>query len=281
MTAQTFEHELGEIDEQGYTILRGAIEPDLVVALRDRLREVARERDTGFRNNPAEGFATYRTYNLLARDPLFQRMPIHDTVLSLVERVLDSGLLLSGMTAMDIGPGEKPQPIHPDDALMTVPRPHAPLMCTTIWALSEFRDANGATRIVPNSHAWERTPTYAADEKIDSIPAEMDPGDVLVMNASTWHGGGGNTTEDSWRLGVNVQYVHGWIRQQQNQWLAVPREIARTFPERLLELCGYSLYKGVMGHIDGESPAVVLGDGRLKQTAYQNEDMKLVFGRAE
>ena len=96
----------------------------------------------------------------------------------------------------------------------------------------------------------------------------MRAGSVLVIDGGLWHGGGANTTADEWRIGVNVQYCAGFCRPQQNQYLGIPREITRTFSDRLLELCGYSLYKGMMGHIDGSSPAVVLGDGRLEQRAY-------------
>ena len=67
---------------------------------------------------------------------------------------------------------------------------------------------------------------------------------------------------------MNVQYCAGFCRPQQNQYLGVPLEITRTFCDRLLELCGYSLYKGIMGHIDGNSPAIVLGEGRLEERAY-------------
>ena len=190
-------------------------------------------------------------------------MPVHRAVLPLVERVLDAGCLLSGMTAIDIGPGERAQPIHPDDLVMTVPRPHPPLMCTSLWALTDFTEANGATRILPGTHLEAARP----DDR-PSIAAEMRAGSVLVIDGGLWHGGGANNTADEWRIGLNVQYCAGFCRPQQNQYLGIPREITRTFSDRLLELCGYSLYKGIMGHIDGQSPAVVLGDGRLEERAY-------------
>jgi ectoine hydroxylase-related dioxygenase (phytanoyl-CoA dioxygenase family) len=266
--------ERGEVElrEQGYTIFENAIEADLVSDLVAAIRRIEAESGAAPRGNPAEGFATLRTYNLLAKDPVFQRMPVHDAVLPLVERVLDPGCLLSGMTAIDIGPGEKPQPIHPDDLVMTVPRPHPPLMCTSLWALTDFTEANGATRIIPGSHREPRLPD--PQNLPDSIPAEMPAGSVLIIDGSLWHGGGGNTTADEWRIGVNLQYCAGFCRPQQNQYLGVPREITRTFSDRLLELCGYSLYKGIMGHIDGASPASVLGEGRLEERAYASPRMR-------
>jgi ectoine hydroxylase-related dioxygenase (phytanoyl-CoA dioxygenase family) len=263
MSEAALDRQLGEMRSQGYTILEDAIEPELVAALIAAIRSIEHESGAAPRGNPAEGFATLRTYNLLAKDPVFQQMPVHHAVLPLVERVLDPGCLLSGMTAIDIGPGERAQPIHPDDLVMTVPRPHPPLMCTSLWALTDFTKENGATRIYPRTHLASDRPDESA-----WIPAEMRAGSVLVIDGGLWHGGGANTTGSEWRIGVNVQYCAGFCRPQQNQYLGVPLEITRTFSDRLLELCGYSLYKGIMGHIDGQSPAIVLGDGRLEERAY-------------
>src|SRR5262245_26536811 len=277
MSEAALDRPLGELRSRGYTILENAIEPELVATLVAAIRRIERESGAAPRGNPAEGFATLRTYNLLAKDPVFQSMPVHPAVLPLVERVLDPGCLLSGMTAIDIGPGERAQPIHPDDLVMTVPRPHPPLMCTSLWALTDFTEANGATRILPGTHLESRI-----DPASPSIPAEMRAGSVLVIDGGLWHGGGANTTENEWRIGVNVQYCAGFCRPQQNQYLGIPREITRTFSDRLLELCGYSLYKGIMGHIDGQAPAVVLGDGRLAERAYaSNKSLGARRTRAE
>jgi ectoine hydroxylase-related dioxygenase (phytanoyl-CoA dioxygenase family) len=266
MQPAELERHVARIDEQGYTIVEGAIEPELVAALVEAIRRIEGARGTAPRGNAAEGYATLRNYNLLAKDPIFQRMPVHANVVPIVERVLDRGCLLSGMTAIDMGPGEKPQPLHPDDIVMNVARPHVALMCVSMWALTDFTDANGGTRVVPGSHRFDHAPDLR--KSYDTIPIEMPAGSVMVFHGSLWHGGGANRTAGDWRLGVNVQYCAGYIRPQQCAYLGIPREITRSFPDRLLELCGYSLYKGIMGHIDGESPAVVLGDGRLAERAY-------------
>ena len=103
-------------------------------------------------------------YNLLAKDPVFQAMPVHPHVLPVVERLLDPGCLLSGMTAIDIGPGEDEQPMHGDDIVMSrhLPRPHAPMMVTSMWALTDFTAENGGTRYIPGSHRLPVIPKGAA-----------------------------------------------------------------------------------------------------------------------
>ena len=71
------------------------------------------------------------------------------------------------------------------------PKPHAPTVCNSMWALTDFTEANGATRIIPGSHLADHSPDYGS--RYDSIPAEMPKGSVLVWHGSLWHGGGANT----------------------------------------------------------------------------------------
>lgn len=261
------EDHVREIDEQGYTILREAIEPALVVGLRDTIRRLQKELDVKPRGNRSEGLASLRIYNLLAKDPIFQKMALHDAVLPIVERVLDEECLLSGMTAIDIGPGERLQGMHSDEIAMTVPRPHIALMCTSMWALTDFTAANGGTWVVPGSHRFDREPKRG--DQARAFAVEMPAGSVLVFHGSLWHSGGVNTTADEWRLGVNVQYCQGYVRQQQNPYLGLTREVLASFPERLLRLAGFTLYRGIMGHVDGAAPGeVVLGADHFHERAY-------------
>ena len=56
-----------------------------------------------------------------------------------------------------------------------------------------------------------------------------------------------------------MNYCAGCIRQQENQQLGIPPEAgARRFPRRLQELVGYSIYNGLIGHIDKQHPAKVV-----------------------
>jgi len=257
------------IERDGWTILEDAIEPALLIELRDEIRRLERALDVKPLNTLAEGNATLRLYNLLAKSAVFQRMPTHPAVLPFVDRLMP-GALLSGMTAIDIGPGERGQPVHADDLAMTVPRPHPPLMIVAMWALTDFTAANGGTRYYPGSHRRAEFPDFHMTYD-DAAALEMRAGSVMVFDGGLWHAGGPNTTADVWRLGVNVQYCVGWVRTQQNHYVGIPREIAATFDDRLLELCGYRLYKGAMGHVDGHAPGEILFGERLAERAYTYE----------
>ena len=248
---------LAEIESQGYTVLERVIEPSLLDALNQALDRLEQQLGTEPGNNLFEGHHTIRIYNLLARDPAFQAVPVHCAVLPVVEGVLDSGCLVSSLSSISIDPGEQAQPIHADDTLIGLPRPHPPLVCNSMWALTDFTEDNGATRIVPGSHRFEGKPDYGSHP--DSVALEMPRGSVLIWNGSLWHGGGANRT-DNRRVGIAMNYCAGFIRQQENQQLGIPLDLAKTFEPRLQELLGYGTYRNLIGHIDKRSPAQVLLD---------------------
>jgi ectoine hydroxylase-related dioxygenase (phytanoyl-CoA dioxygenase family) len=249
--------QIAEIAEQGYTIVEGAIEPDFVDRLHDDLLRLEHELEIVPARNDFEGERTARIYNLLVHGDLYERIPVHPNVLPIVEGVLDAGCLISSLSSISIGPDETPQPIHADDQLIPIPKPHPPTVCNTMWALTEFTEENGATRLIPGSHLWDHSPNYG--QHYDSIPAEMPKGSVLVWHGSLWHGGGANTTAER-RVGIAMNYCAGYIRQQENQQLGIPRELAQRFPPRLRELVGYGIYNGLIGHIDKQDPAKLLLD---------------------
>ena len=139
--------------------------------------------------------------------------------------------------------------------LIPIPKPHPPTVCNSMWALTDFTEANGATRIVPGSHLADRSPDYGSH--YESVAAEMDRGSVLIWHGSLWHGGGANQTDEQ-RVGIAMNYCAGYIRQQENQQLGLPPALVRTFPRRLQELVGYGIYNGLIGHIDKRAPADLL-----------------------
>ena len=245
------------ISRDGYAIIDDAIEPDFVAALTADLDRLERDYEVVPSDNSFEGAKTVRVYNLLAFGALYEAIPVHANVLPVVEGALDLGCLVSSLSSINILPGETAQPIHADDQLIPLPKPHVPTVCNTMWALTDFTEANGATRLIPGSHLSDHSPDYGAP--YESIPAEMAKGSVLVWHGSLWHGGGANTTDER-RLGVAMNYCAGWIRQQENQQLGIPHDIAAGFSPRLRQLCGYGIYNGLMGHINKRDPAEMLGD---------------------
>ncbi|HEY5156093.1 MAG TPA: phytanoyl-CoA dioxygenase family protein [Acidimicrobiales bacterium] len=246
-----------EIAEQGYTIVEGAIDIDLIDALVEDLTRLERDLAITPSTNDFEGHHTLRVYNLLVHGPLYQQIPVHPAVLPIVEGVLDPGCLISSLSSIAIDPGETAQPIHADDQLIPLPKPHPPTVCNSMWALTDFTEANGATRIIPGTHVADHSPDYG--HPYDSIAAEMTKGSVLIWHGSLWHGGGANTTGER-RIGIAMNYCAGYIRQQENQQLGIPRDVAASFSPRLQEMVGYGVYNGLIGHIDKHSPADLLGD---------------------
>ena len=252
---QTTADHVAAIARDGYTVIRNAIAPALLDALTEDLEQLERVYEIVPSPNVFEGANTLRVYNLLALSPLWQAVPVHEQVLPVVEGVLDRGCLVSSLSSIRIMSGETAQPIHADDQLMPLAKPHVPTVCNTMWALTDFTDANGTTRIMPGTHLLDHSPDYGTE--YESIAAEMERGSVLVWHGSLWHGGGPNAT-DTDRIGIAMNYCAGWVRQQENQQLGIPVDVARTFSPRLRELVGYSVYNMLIGHINKHSPVEIL-----------------------
>jgi ectoine hydroxylase-related dioxygenase (phytanoyl-CoA dioxygenase family) len=258
LSKEDLEAHVERIARDGYTIIPDAIEPELVRDLDADLQRLERELGVRPADNDFEGRSTLRVYNLLAHGKLYETIPVHENVLPVVEGVLDRGCLVSSLSSIAIGPGETAQPIHADDQLIPLAKPHVPTVCNTMWALTDFTEENGATRIIPGTHLADHSPNFG--QHYESIPAEMPRGSVLVWHGSLWHGGGANRTQVR-RVGIAMNYCAGFIRQQENQQLGIPREIARGFSKRLRELVGYGVYNGLIGHIDKTSPMELLDKG--------------------
>lgn len=189
---------------------------------------------------------------------MWQRIPVEPRVLSVVEGVLGSECLISSLSSIRIRPAETAQPVHSDDQVLPIEEPTPPLVCNTMWALTDFTEDNGATRIVPGSHRGPK-PRFGQDHP--TVAAEMSRGDVLVWHGRMWHGGGANSTDRD-RIGIAMNYCAGWIRQQENQQLGLPPELVATFSPRLAELVGYGTFMGLVGHIEKQSPVeALLGEG--------------------
>ena len=196
------------------------------------------------------GRSTRRTGGLIARSPTTRELVQHpllpDTVRQVLHHATNYQLHLTQMIA--IGPEEPAQAVHRDQwAFDFFPFPSGfEVQGNTLWAMTDFTERNGATRVVPGSHLYEDRRTFREEE---TEPAEMEAGSVLLYTGALYHGAGANRS-DSVRYGLNLTYVVGWLRQEENQYLSVPREIARELPEPLLRLIGYSRGAYALGYVD-------------------------------
>jgi len=246
---------LKEIEGDGFTVLENVIPSEVVTALKDRVRKCEVASVGPLEDLPIEDddYSFMRTAGLLRLDPVFHQVPIHAEVLQLVEAVLGENVLLSAFSAMDVQPGKtNAQPIHPDDALIPVPRPHfQPIGCTAMWVLTDFNAHTGGTRILPGSQRDSLELVFTQDEEgmKDAIQPDIKAGSILVFDHAVLHSSANNYS-DEWRLGLQVSYHAGWIRPFTNWFLSIPREEANTYPQKLQDLLGYKVYAGGIGSVN-------------------------------
>lgn len=212
------------------------------------------------------GRKTKRTGSLIGRSETTRDFVMHPTIRSIVGDLLGHATnhQVHLTQVISIEPGQPEQPVHRDQwAFDFFPFPTGyDVQCNTIWAATDFTEANGATRVVPGSnHAEDRLKFKHSD----TIAAEMTKGSVLVYTGSVYHGGGANNA-DATRVGINLTYNVAWLRQEENQYLAVPPEIATTLDDELLKLMGYSMGSYALGYVgDIENPLDVLMGRHGKQ----------------
>lgn len=244
-----------EIEERGYAVREGLVPDPLREALVETIDRLMVELEIPLGENPFLGHHTRRIFNLLARDRAFEATPVFPATLPVVEHVLDDECLLSSLTAIEMGPGQARQPLHADDGSYGFGRGGPTWIVVAIWALTDFTRDNGGTHVVPGSHRADRRPRRGDDP--ETIQVEMPAGSVLFYSGSLWHGGGENRTGER-RLGIVNNYCAGFLRQEESQLLALPRERVAEFSPRLRKLVGYGTYRGLLGHVDQRSPEVLV-----------------------
>jgi ectoine hydroxylase-related dioxygenase (phytanoyl-CoA dioxygenase family) len=247
------------LDRDGALIVRDVIAPDDIARLKDEVMpyvEATRPGQDGF-----TGFRTTRTGALAARSAVCRELIMNTMIQSLCERVLKPNCerwQLHLGQVIRIMPGQGVQPIHRDRWAWGPYMQGIEPQLNTIWAVSDFRRENGATQVVPGSITWPDDRRATEDE---IAWAEMSAGSVLIYTGTVFHGGGANVS-DADRIGLNITYTLGWLRQEENQYLSCPPAIARTFDEALQKMLGYDLGSYALGYYSpplppGEGPEVV------------------------
>ena len=233
------------LDEAGCVVVTGLLGETERKAIRSELGPYMEKVRVVEDDDPTQFYPgrTRRTSALVARSAAVGKLVLDDCSLGLCDRFLTTngefGYQLHVSAALEIGPGARRQVLHREhDSFTFFPHPRPNMIVASMWAITDFRADKGGTLIVPGSHKWNGERDAMEDEIVE---AEMPAGSVLYWLGGTLHGAGANKSSD-WRYGVILTYSLGWLRQEENQYLDVPPEVARNLSPELRDIIGYKMY---------------------------------------
>ncbi|MDP1642824.1 MAG: phytanoyl-CoA dioxygenase family protein [Phenylobacterium sp.] len=266
------------LDRDGALILDRVLTPEAVAGMVAELSPYVAATPAG--RDGFTGVRTTRTGALVARSPAVRDAVTDPRIARMCEHLMKANCerwQLHLTQLIRIMPGQGAQPIHRDRWAWGAHLKGIEPQLNTIWALTDFTVENGATQVVPGSSAW---PDDRRAEAHEITQAVMQAGSVLVYTGSVFHGGGANQSDQD-RWGLNLTYALGWLRQEENQYLACPPEIARTLSPELQDLLGYALGGYALGYYTpplppGEGPELV-----PPSFALRGEAEGAVFGSAQ
>jgi ectoine hydroxylase-related dioxygenase (phytanoyl-CoA dioxygenase family) len=227
-----------ELDEHGYTLLEGCMEPALLRDLRTRIRELFEEEgDRAGHEFRTEEHAR-RLANLVDKGEVFRRAIVLPSVVAAVRHVLGPEIKLSSLNARSADPhSEEGQPLHVDMA--AIPDDRGYWVCNTVWMLDDFTRENGPTRMIPGSHRWGRRPQDVLEDPLsphqDEVLLTGAAGSIAIMNAHLWHGGTANRTAAP-RLAMHAFYCRRDKPQQQYQKQLLRPEVQAALSPALRHL---------------------------------------------
>jgi ectoine hydroxylase-related dioxygenase (phytanoyl-CoA dioxygenase family) len=263
--------------EHGGVIVERFVEPETVAAINAEVDAAVEAAEPGMRtvNEAVQAFfgpCTKHVSGLAGVSPTFANEvlphPVYRAVCDTVLLPQCARYRLNLGHLIVRGPGATAQFPHRDeDVWPHFPRPHADIQVASLLALVDFEPDNGATRLVPGSHRWEDRARKPEPDEI--AVAEMPAGGVVIYLGSTLHYAGDNVTTDRWRRGVHVSYTLGWLRTEENNFLAVPPSVARTLSPEAQAIIGYAVHDaiaiggGYLGMVHMRDPMELLHDGAL------------------
>ena len=247
------------VQQDGAVILDNVLSEGFIAALREETDPYMEHTSNG--EDHFAGHHTTRTGGLLVRSEKCRELIEHESILAPCNEFLApycERVQLHLTQIIRIRPGETAQTIHRDRWAWGKHLSHLEPQFNTIWAITDFTSENGATQVVPGSTQW---PDNQEIQPEQITQAEMKAGSVLVYSGSVFHGGGANTSDQD-RIGINITYALGWLRQEENQYLSCPPELAKDLSPTLQGLAGYAMGQYALGYFTppgapGEGPEVV------------------------
>lgn len=216
------------------------------------------------------GARTRRTSGLVAKSNAAVELMMQPVLLEIASRWLvepefgkrfpgfatsDPTIQLSATQLIEVFPGAQTQPLHRDDVVHRRSHPGPDSQVQAFFAVNDCTVANGATRVVPGSHRWDDVRQPQAHEVVQ---AEMPRGSALVLLGSTIHGAGANETDNEVRQVAIIGFCLGYLRQEENQYLAVPKERVMELPAPVQDLLGWAVSPPFCGWLDGGEPSAIL-----------------------
>jgi len=201
--------------------------------------------------NDFNGYKTKRLAGVLRYSRASADLIAHRRVLAMCDAVLGPHCVnyrIGSTTAIEIAPGEENQVLHRDDDFYPYRIPGVEYQISAMWALHDFTEENGATRVVLGSQDLRPIDRIVEGDVLQSV---MPRGSVLFYLGTTVHGGGANRS-DKPRSGLINTYSLGWLRQEENQYLTIPREVADSYDETIRRLLGYQSHGPALGVYPGD-----------------------------
>lgn len=248
------ERQLAAFEADGGVIIEGLFPADTIATVRaaadayaDGVTPGDATQGMGEAGKAFVGANTIRFSSLGLLTPAFFDMLDNERYAALADAVLlphCGGYWLNTAQVMYIGPGEKAQELHRDAdnwwEFMHRTWPDTPeVTISAMIGLDEVTAELGATRVVPGSHRLRKL-DYRME--IETVPAELGPGDALIYSGSVFHGGGANTTADRWRRAMHVSFVAGWLTPEEAIALDHPLGSLDHRSERVRQLIGHRSY---------------------------------------
>lgn len=237
----------------GHCIIENLVDPSVM----DRISEEMSDYVTTspFGEDKFLGSHTQRTGSLIARSKTARELITLPVLLDAAKKHMHKAttIQLQLTQIITVNPGAPAQILHQDQLawdFFDFPDEFEPQF-NLLWAMTDYTEENGATRVVPNSMYAGARQKFTKDQ---TVAAEMPKGSALIYTGKIYHGAGENKT-DKIRQAININYCAGWLRQEENQYLATPPEIAATLDDELLKLMGYQCACFAMGYVrDFEDP---------------------------
>jgi ectoine hydroxylase-related dioxygenase (phytanoyl-CoA dioxygenase family) len=234
----------------GAVIVEGAVPETLVETVLADLRGPFDEQGLKFTND-FNGYKTRRLGGILGLSRTAAELIAHPLVMGVADEVLlphCTNYRIGSSTAIEIMPGEGDQVLHRDDDFYPIRVPGIEWQISAMVALTDFTVDNGATRVVPGSQDMREIDRITEDQIAQAV---MPRGSILFYLGRAVHAGGRNNT-DIPRTGLITTYSLGWLRQEENHYLTIPREVADSYPEPIRRLMGYQSHGPSLGVYPGD-----------------------------